>query len=174
MSFKVLDYVFLFHMRSLGNTEILKEIKTILKTSKIDILSGLKNCCDFLKENISYFDWVGFYFADFQTKNLNLKAFSGKPTDHSTIPFGSGICGQVALSNKNLMIPDVKVQDNYIACSLDVKSELVVPLFLEGKNIGQIDVDSHKINAFSNKDELFLEACCNLISKIYGQSLLSL
>ena len=53
-------------MRSLGNTEVLKEIKTILKTSKIDILSGLKNCCDFLKGNISYFDWVGFYFADFQ------------------------------------------------------------------------------------------------------------
>ena len=66
-------------------------------------------------------------------KNLNLKAFSGKPTDHINIPFGIGICGQVALSNKNLMVPDVKVQDNYIACSLDVKSELVVPLFLEGK-----------------------------------------
>ena len=70
MSFKVLDYVFLFHMRSLGNTEVLKEIKTILKTSKIDILSGLKNCCDFLKANISYFDWVGFYFADFQFSQL--------------------------------------------------------------------------------------------------------
>ncbi len=174
MSFKVLDYVFLFHMRSLGNTEVLKEIKTILKTSKIDILSGLKNCCDFLKGNISYFDWVGFYFADFQKKNLYLKAFSGKPTDHTTIPFGIGICGQVALSNKNLMAPDVKVQDNYIACSLDVKSELVVPLFLEGKNIGQIDIDSNKLNPFSKEDELLLEACCDLISKTYGNSLLSL
>ena len=174
MSFKVLDYVFLFHMRSLDNTEVLKEIKTILKTSKIDILSGLKNCCDFLKGNISYFDWVGFYFADFQKKNLYLKAFSGKPTDHTIIPFGIGICGQVALSNKNLMAPDVKVQDNYIACSLDVKSELVVPLFLEGKNIGQIDIDSNKLNPFSKEDELLLEACCDLISKTYGNSLLSL
>jgi len=170
----VLDYVFLFHMRSLDNTEVLKEIKTILKTSKIDILSGLKNCCDFLKGNISYFDWVGFYFADFQKKNLYLKAFSGKPTDHTIIPFGIGICGQVALSNKNLMAPDVKVQDNYIACSLDVKSELVVPLFLEGKNIGQIDIDSNKLNPFSKEDELLLEACCDLISKTYGNSLLSL
>lgn len=161
-------------MRSLGNTEVLKEIKTILKGSKTDILSGLKKCCHFLEENIPHFDWVGFYFADFQTKNLYLKAFSGKPTDHTTIPFGNGICGQVALSNKNLMVPDVKLQDNYIACSLEVKSELVVPLFFEGKNIGQIDIDSNILNPFSKEDELLLEACCNLISKTYGKSLLSL
>ena len=161
-------------MRSLGNTEVLKEIKTILKGSKTDILSGLKKCCHFLEENIPHFDWVGFYFADFQTKNLYLKAFSGKPTDHTTIPFGNGICGQVALSNKNLMVPDVKLQDNYIACSLEVKSELVVPLFFEGKNIGQIDIDSNKLNPFCKEDELLLEACCNLISKTYGKSLLSL
>ena len=72
------------------------------------------------------------------------------------------------------MVPDVKLQDNYIACSLEVKSELVVPLFFEGKNIGQIDIDSNKLNPFSNEDELLLEACCNLISKTYGKSLLSL
>ena len=165
---------FCFNMMSLSNTEVLKEIKTILDTSKIDTLSGLKNCCHFLKENILHFDWVGFYFADFQTKNLNLKAFSGKPTDHTTIPFGNGICGQVALSNRNFMVPDVRKQDNYIACSIDVKSELVVPLFIEGKNIGQIDIDSNKLNPFSKEDELLLEACCDIISKTYGNSLLSL
>ena len=80
----------------------------------------------------------------------------------------------MALSNKNLMVPDVKVQDNYIACSLDVKSDLVVPLFLEGKIIGLIDIDSNKLNPFSKEDELLLEACCDLISKTYGNSLLSL
>jgi len=165
---------FCLNMTSLSNTEVLKEIKTILEKSKIDILGGLKKCCHFLKENISHFDWVGFYFADFHTKNLNLKAFSGKPTDHTTIPFGSGICGQVALSNKNFMVPNVREQDNYIACNLDVKSELVVPLFIEGKNIGQIDIDSNKLNPFSKEDELLLEACCDLISKTYGNSLLSL
>ena len=84
-------------MRSLGNTEVLKEIKTILKGSKTDILSGLKKCCHFLEENIPHFDWVGFYFADFQTKNLYLKAFSGKPTDHTTIPFGNGIAHNIQI-----------------------------------------------------------------------------
>ena len=161
-------------MTSLSNTQVLKEIKTILETYKIDILSGLKKCCYFLKENISHFDWVGFYFADFQTKNLNLKAFSGTPTDHTSIPFGKGICGQVALSNKNFMAPNVKEQDNYIACSIDVKSELVVPLFIEGKNVGQIDIDSNKLDPFTKEDELLLEACCDLVSKTYGNSLLRL
>lgn len=161
-------------MMSLNNSEILKEVKNILEKSKVDILSGLKKCCSFLKENISHFDWVGFYFADFQNKNLNLKAFSGMPTDHTSIPFGKGICGQVALSNKNFMVPNVKEQDNYIACSINVKSELVVPLFIEGKNVGQIDIDSNKLDPFTKEDELLLEACCDLVSKTYGNSLLRL
>ena len=70
------------------------------------------------------------------------------------------------------MVPDVQDQDNYIACSIDVRSELVVPLFFEGKNIGQIDIDSNKINPFSKEDEQLLEACCDLISSTYGASLL--
>ena len=78
------------------------------------------------------------------------------------------------ISNQNFMVPDVKYQDNYISCSVEVKSELVVPLFFEKKNIGQIDIDSDKINPFSIEDELLLEACCDLISKTYGSSLLSL
>ena len=150
------------------------KIEKILNQSSFNLDDSLNKICQFLRTNVIHFDWVGFYFADFQKKNLNLKAFSGKPTDHTNIPFGIGICGQVALSNKNLMVPDVKVQDNYIACSSDVKSELVVPLFLEGKNIGQIDIDSNKLNPFSKEDELLLEACCDLISKTYGNSLLSL
>ena len=150
------------------------KVEKILNQNPFDLDKSLLKICKLLKTNIIHFDWVGFYFADFQNKNLNLKAFSGKPTDHTNIPFGIGICGQVALSNKNLMVPDVKVQDNYIACSLDVKSELVVPLFLEGKNIGQIDIDSNKLNPFSKEDELLLEACCDLISKTYDNSLLSL
>ena len=107
--------------------KLLPKIEKILNQNPFDLDDSLNKICHFLRSNIIHFDWVGFYFADFQKKNLYLKAFSGKPTDHTTIPFGIGICGQVALSNKNLMAPDVKVQDNYIACSLDVKSEFEVP-----------------------------------------------
>ena len=88
---------------------------------------------------------------------MHLEAFAGEPTDHTVIPFGKGICGQVAESNQNFVVPDVKAQDNYIACSITVKSEIVIPLFKDGKNIGQIDIDSHKIDPFTKEDEDFLE-----------------
>ena len=67
------------------------------------------------------------------------------------------------MSNENFLVPDVTAQDNYIACSVDVRSELVVPLFLEGQNIGQIDIDSNTINAFNQKDVLLLEQVNNLV-----------
>ncbi|MEK9612910.1 MAG: GAF domain-containing protein [Flavobacteriaceae bacterium] len=153
---------------------ILNEIKVALEASHTDVFNGLEQCCSILRNRIDYYDWVGFYFADFSKKNLHLKAFSGTPTEHVSIPFGKGICGQVAVSNQNFMVPDVQAQDNYIACSLEVRSELVVPLFFEGKNIGQIDIDSHKKNPFSKEDEQLLVNCCDLISKTYGSELLRL
>jgi len=84
------------------------------------------------------------------------QAFAGEPTDHEIIPFGKGICGQVAVSNQNFVVPDVKAQDNYIACSINVKAEIVIPLFVNGENVGQIDIDSHTANPFSKQDEDFL------------------
>ena len=161
-------------MSSIYYSEILEEIKNSLIASKKDVLSGLELCCSLLRGKINHYDWVGFYFSELATKNLQLKAFSGSPTEHTSIPFGKGICGQVATSNKPFMVPNVKEQDNYIACSINVHSELVVPLFYEEINIGQIDIDSDKLNSFSREDVLLLEACCNLISKTYGSSLLSL
>lgn len=113
--------------------------------------------CKRLQEKVDYYNWVGFYFANEIERTLHLRAFAGEPTDHTVIPFGKGICGQVAESHTNFVVPDVKAQDNYIACSITVKSEIVIPMFKEGKNIGQIDIDSHTIDPFSEKDEHFLE-----------------
>ena len=112
--------------------------------------------CDLLHQQIPYYNWVGFYFAQPQEKKLYLQEYAGEATDHTVIPFGKGICGQVAVSNQNFVVPDVQAQDNYIACSIEVKSEIVIPLFFKGENIGQIDIDSHTPNAFSKEDEVFL------------------
>jgi len=138
--------------------QILSESQTVEKR--------LTSICELLKEAISHYNWVGFYFANQQTRTLHLKAFAGTPTEHTDIPFGKGICGQVAESNSNFVVPDVKAQDNYIACSLDVKSELVVPLFKNGQNIGQIDIDSHAIDPFSEEDERLLEWVNSEVAKI--------
>jgi len=131
-------------------------IKTIISSSKTRD-EKLFAICQFLNQNVPYYNWVGFYFANHETKTLHLGPYVGAPTDHTVIPFGKGICGQVAESNQNFVVPDVQAQDNYIACSLTVKSEIVVPLFVNGKNIGQIDIDSHEIDPFTKEDEKFLE-----------------
>ena len=136
---------------------LLKEkIIVLLKKSDQTIDSKLSQICELLRQEVEHYDWVGFYFANKETKTLHLRTFSGKETDHTVIPFGKGICGQVAVSNSNFVVPDVKAQDNYIACSIDVKSEIVIPLFKDGENIGQIDIDSNSLDPFSEIDEEFL------------------
>jgi GAF domain-containing protein len=123
--------------------------------------------CQLLSNSISYYNWVGFYFANHETKTLHLGPYVGAETDHTVIPFGKGICGQVAVSNNNFVVPDVAAQDNYIACSFTVKSEIVVPLFVNGENIGQIDIDSHIIDPFTEQDERFLEFVNEQIAMLF-------
>ena len=133
------------------------EVQEILGKKNTENFSRLQQLCELLRERVPHYDWVGFYFRNGDKEELKLGPYAGLETEHSTIPFGKGICGQVAVSNQNFVVPDVRAQDNYIACSLSVKSEIVIPLFKDGKNIGQIDIDSDTIDAFSEEDERFLE-----------------
>ena len=138
-------------------------------TTKTEILRDEKlvQICHLLKDSIDYYDWVGFYFRNGDKEELVLGPYVGESTDHTIIPFGKGICGQVAVSNKNFVVPDVQAQDNYIACSISVKSEIVVPLFVNGENIGQIDIDSSVIDPFSELDERFLEYVNSEVAKLF-------
>ena len=141
------------------------EITLLIENSK-EVNQTLTSICDALKSKIPHYDWVGFYFKNDKKRELVLGPYAGKPTDHSTIPFGKGICGQVAVNNKNFVVPDVQAQDNYIACSLEVKSEIVIPIFVKGENIGQIDIDSNTLNPFSKADETFLEFICAKVATL--------
>lgn len=132
-------------------------VESIIVSSSSSRDEKLQYICDLLQSVVPHYDWVGFYFADNESKTLHLRTFAGDPTEHTVIPFGKGICGQVAVLNQNFVVPDVMAQDNYIACSIKVKSEIVIPLFVKGENIGQIDIDSHTKNAFTQEDETFLE-----------------
>ena len=133
-------------------------------SSGVSQSEGLQYICQLLFDYIEHYDWVGYYLHHPEKKELVLNAYVGEPTDHTHIPFGKGICGQVALSNENFIVDDVNAQDNYIACSLDVKSEIVIPLFVNENNIGQIDIDSNRLRAFSEKDATFLGEVNHLVS----------
>ena len=126
----------------------------------------LKAICDFLESEISYYDWVGFYFKNGDKDELKLGQYTGEETEHTIIPFGKGICGQVAVSNQNFVVQDVSNQENYISCGWKVKSEIVIPIFVNKENIGQIDIDSHTANVFTDKDEQLLEYICKKIGTI--------
>jgi GAF domain-containing protein len=139
--------------------DLKSKIKSLVDNAQ-NVEQTLLLICKLLKSEIPYYDWVGFYFKNGDKKELKLGPYAGSATDHTIIPFGKGICGQVAVSNKNFVVPDVKAQDNYIACSLTVKSEIVIPLFVNGENIGQIDIDSNTLNPFTKEDEEFLEFVC--------------
>lgn len=132
------------------------QVQSLIEEHKSNPDAAMQGICELLQAEVAYYDWVGFYFADHDKRVLHLGKFAGEPTDHTTIPFGKGICGQVAESNVNFVVPDVKAQDNYIACSITVKAEIVIPLFKDGVNIGQIDIDSNTIDPFTTADEEFL------------------
>ncbi len=136
------------------------EIKSIVLNTNLTIDERLLKICELLEANIDYYNWVGFYFRNGDKNELKLGPYVGEPTDHTIIPFGKGICGQVAVSNKNFVVPDVSAQDNYIACSITVKAEIVIPIFVNGENIGQIDIDSNTPDPFTEADERFLEFVC--------------
>lgn len=126
----------------------------------------LQEICNYLENEISYYDWVGFYFKNGDKNELKLAQYTGEETEHTIIPFGKGICGQVAVSNENFVVQDVSEQDNYISCGWKVKSEIVIPIFVNGENIGQIDIDSHTANIFTDNDTILLEYVCKEVARI--------
>jgi L-methionine (R)-S-oxide reductase len=98
------------------------------------------------------FNWVGIYVL--QNNELKLGPFVGEPTEHDTIPVGKGVCGTAVSENRDQNVPDVRARENYIACSLTTRSELVVLIKNSaGKILGQIDIDSNQPNAFGPLEE---------------------
>jgi L-methionine (R)-S-oxide reductase len=93
------------------------------------------------------FNWVGIYILRGDT--LELGPYIGAATEHTRIKVGVGICGTAVARNEDLNVPDVSASDNYLACSIDTQSELVVLVRdQDGQILGQIDIDSHTRNAF--------------------------
>ncbi len=141
-------------------------VESIVSNTQQTADNRLFEICQLLETHVVYYNWVGFYFRNGNKEELVLGPYVGAPTEHTIIPFGKGICGQVAVSNKNFVVPDVSAQDNYIACSISVKAEIVIPIFVNGKNIGQIDIDSNTADPFTKADEVFLEFICAKVSEI--------
>jgi GAF domain-containing protein len=147
-----------------GFKSLLEEIEDITK-KKNTKNRKLKQICEILKTGVTHYDWVGFYLVE-GCEELVLGPFSGAPTEHTEIGFGQGICGQAAERGETFVVQDVTKEKNYLSCSPTVKSEIVVPIFKEGKLVGELDIDSHEKAPFTQEDEEFLKNVCALASKI--------
>jgi len=145
-----------------------KSQNLIIELSKFDALIGhelLEALVQWLDDKVDYYNWTGFYFMNDQKQQLEIGPYKGAQTDHTVIPYGRGICGQVALNGKTFEVPDVYAQDNYLACSLETKSEIVVPIFKGEKLIGQLDIDSHLLDPFTKEDHELLAAVADFVSE---------
>lgn len=145
--------------------QILGELRCFAATAK-----SLRPMQEFLVDAIagrlSAFDWVGFYMLDPDHETvLVLGPFRGAPTDHIRIPVTQGICGAAVAQGETVTVGDVSRDPRYLSCSVETKSEIVVPLRIGGRIVGEIDIDSHTLNAFGPEDRTFLEECAEIIQE---------
>ena len=137
--------------------------------SRDDEKKKMADMCRLLADNVSYYDWVGFYLVNPEKeRELVLGPFVGEPTDHVNIQFGEGICGQSADTKKIYVVQNVCEVTNYLACSPKVQSEIVVPILRGCDFLGELDIDSHALAPFSEEDEEFLTEIAELFAEILG------
>lgn len=148
-------------MTATNFTEVFQKIAALVKINPEDLLLRI---CELLKQEVYHYDWVGFYILDQEKNELVLGPYVGKPTQHTHIAVGKGICGQVAESGLTMVVQDVTQVENYISCGLDVQSEIVVPVLKDGKFVAELDIDSHSPAPFTPDDSEFLAKICELLT----------
>lgn len=132
----------------------------------------MQGICQLLNERMLKYNWVGFYMIEpgVQPPMLVLEAFVGAMTPHTRIPLNQGICGAAASSGKTVVVDDVSKDPRYLACSLETKSEIVVPIFVRGTVAGELDIDSHFPAAFGGEDQQLVQYCAEIMGKKLEQS----
>ena len=142
-----------------------REIDEITKSSKTT-MELMDRVTKKLNERMLKYNWVGFYMIALDDPNtLVLGPFVGAMTPHTRIPLNQGICGAAASSGQTVVVDDVNKDPRYLACSLETKSEIVVPVFANGKVVGELDIDSHFPAAFTSEHRDFVQHCAMLVGK---------
>jgi len=143
--------------------QILNEANRILAGNENNLYK-IKIILDLIRKRLENYNWIGIYLLD--RDKLKLLVYSGdKETQHKEIPIDKGLCGLAVRERKIINVPDVSLNKYYLECFPETKSELISPIFNNGEIIGEIDVDSYKLNAFNSNDEWFLFRLGELIKK---------
>jgi GAF domain-containing protein len=145
--------------------EILSDIEQFATTTT-DLAAVQRFTVDAMATRLPHYDWVGFYMlAPDDSTMLVLGPFHGAPTEHVRIPVAQGICGAAVAQGETIIVDDVAADPRYLSCSIETRSEIVVPIRVHGEIVGEIDIDSHTPAAFGTKDRSFVEECAALVGR---------
>ncbi|HYT67172.1 MAG TPA: GAF domain-containing protein [Vicinamibacterales bacterium] len=125
--------------------------------------SAMQQTVRLLKDAVPHYTWVGIYVVD--GDELVLGPYMGKPSPHTRIPLGRGICGAAATEKATIVVDDVNADPRYLACSIETKSEIVVPIMRGSDVLGEIDIDSDQPAAFGARDRALLEPVAALLAE---------
>jgi GAF domain-containing protein len=129
----------------------------------------MRDIVQLLHQAIESYDWVGFYMIESGGNSgepeLVLGAFVGAPTPHTRIKLNQGICGAAASSGQTVLVDNVHADSRYLACSIETQSEIVAPVFANGTVVGELDIDSHSLAAFTAEDRALVEHCAALVGR---------
>jgi GAF domain-containing protein len=150
--------------------EIIFDIERWLESASS--LSALQQqMVDAIATRLPHYDWVGFYMLDATDASvLVLGPFHGAPTQHVRIPVAEGICGAAVAQGETIVVDDVAADPRYLSCSIETRSEIVVPIRVHGEIVGEIDIDSHAPAAFGAEDRSFVEECAALVGGFIERS----
>ena len=147
-------------------TQIASELQHVANTAPTveDLMTDI---VERLQRHMSKYNWVGFYMIDQSDAEpmLQLGPYIGAPTTHTRIPLNQGICGAAASSGNTLIVDDVASDPRYLACSIETKSEIVVPVRVNGEVVGELDIDSHTPAAFTSEDRSLCELAAALVGR---------
>ena len=125
--------------------------------------SAMQQAMRLLKDGVPHYTWVGVYVLE--GDELVLGPYIGKPSPHTRIPLGRGICGAAATEKATIVVDDVNADPRYLACSIETKSEIVVPIMRGGDVLGEIDIDSDQPAAFGARDRDLLEPVAAMLAE---------
>jgi L-methionine (R)-S-oxide reductase len=148
------------------STDLMPTLDSLAKSST-STDAFMKGIVALLHGKLTRYNWVGFYMLEKEDGRdiLVLGPFKGTMTPHTRIPLNQGICGSAASTGKTIVVDDVNADSRYLACSLETKSEIVVPVFVHGKVAGELDIDSHFQAAFGPDDRKLCEYAASLLGK---------
>ncbi len=152
-------------MHNKAMDQILSSIRQF-GASAPDLASLQAFSVNLIARQLPHYNWVGFYMLDPHDENvLVLGPFHGAATEHVRIPVTEGICGAAVAQGQTVIVDDVSEDPRYLACSIETKSEIVVPIRANGKIVGEIDIDSHELSSFGPQDRSFLEECAAIVGE---------